>query len=68
METDRVTPEWGFDPFGNDSIDFNKSYVASVIAALDSAFTLSLGVNGPLHGEVGVAPIGLFDTIKQTYG
>ena len=33
METDRIAPEWGCNPFWSDSIDFNESII-SVIAAL----------------------------------
>ena len=41
METNRVTPEWGCNPFWSDSIDSNESYVIAVLR-------LMLGVNGPL--------------------
>ena len=34
METNELTPKWGCNPFWSDSIDFNKRYVESVIAAL----------------------------------
>ena len=47
--TNRVTSEWGCNPFWTDSFLFNEIYVASVIAAL----TLKLSVNGPLHGWIG---------------
>ena len=39
--TNRVTPEWGCNPFWSDSILFSET-------SLDSALTLTLGVNGPL--------------------
>ena len=50
METNTVTPEWGCNPFWSDSILFNESYVASVMAAL-TLLTLTLGVNGLLNGS-----------------
>ena len=46
METNRITPEKGSNPFWNGSITFNESCVASVIAAL--RVTPTFGVNGPL--------------------
>ena len=34
METNGVAPEWGCNPFWSDSIHFNESCVASVMAAM----------------------------------
>ena len=52
IEHNGVTPKWVPTPFCNpfwsDSIVFNQSSIASVIAAL----MLTLGVNGPLTGMV----------------
>ena len=56
IENNGVTPKWVpapfCDPFWSDSIVFNQSSIASVIAAL----MLTLSVNGPLtsmvHGNV----------------
>ena len=45
METNR---EWGRNPFSSDSVLFNESCIASVIAALTLALTLTFGVNEPL--------------------
>ena len=34
IENNRVAPEWGCNPFSNDSIVFNKNIIASIIAEL----------------------------------
>ena len=48
METNRVAPEWGRNPFWSDSIDFNESYVASVIAA----FVVKRKLRDCIHFEI----------------
>ena len=45
METNRVTLEWGCNPFWSDLIDFAQSCIAGIVAA----FTLTLDVNEPYH-------------------
>ena len=50
IEISGVTPKCVATPFWSDTIffiDFNESYVASVIAALTLRWRLTLGVNGP---------------------
>ena len=49
VETNKVAPEWGCNPFCSDSIDFSESCIASVITALHFVLTLTLDV-GPLQG------------------
>ena len=41
-ENNRVTPEWGCNPFLSDSIDFNESCITSVVVAL----RLTLDIKG----------------------
>ena len=63
-ENNGVTPEWGCNPFSNNSIVFDWNSTDSIITEFVTALTLTLGVNGTLNDSINILYKDSFSLIR----